>query len=448
MEKHTKRFHISGMTCTSCEVIIERKLKKIDGVVNVNVHHSQGICDVTTAGKELKRSDVEQALSGTEYELVDKNSAIHKRIDAKQLLTIGVTVVLLYIVLSTFGLFSIDTAVGATLSYGAIFGIGLVASVSSCVAVVGGLVLTFTATVKKSNPQATRWQLFRAHLFFNSGRLLSYFLLGGVVAVIGSELSPSPRVTGLLSLLAALVMIFLALDLLGISGSSKWIPRLPKRWSHRIHNLAEREEWWIPVVVGALTFFLPCGFTQSMQIYALSTGSFWHGALTMLVFALGTVPALLGIGAIASFSSSRGKAYQWFMLIAGSIVLLLGLYNAKNSLQLLGIHVNNIFSSAQVQENSEDISELSSGVQIVHMSVDGLDYVPSTITIQKDIPVQWVIDGSNATGCTSVITIPSMNISKSLNPTGETVVEFTPTKTGTLPFTCGMGMAYGEFSVE
>ncbi|NCP77121.1 sulfite exporter TauE/SafE family protein [bacterium] len=41
---------------------------------------------------------------------------------------------------------------------------------------------------------------------------------------------------------------------------------------------------------GALTFFLPCGFTLAMQAYAITTGSFITGALTMMAFALGTAP--------------------------------------------------------------------------------------------------------------------------------------------------------------
>lgn len=40
------------------------------------------------------------------------------------------------------------------------------------------------------------------------------------------------------------------------------------------------------MTTGALTFFLPCGFTLAMQAYAVSTGSFMAGAMAMAFFAL------------------------------------------------------------------------------------------------------------------------------------------------------------------
>lgn len=449
MANNSKSFHIRGMTCTSCEVIIERKIKQLPNVENVDASCSNCSCTITTKpGTHVTQNDIERALQDTEYEVVGNDEKIVSPVTGRHLLKIAATLIVVYVLASQFGLLTLDTSVNGTLTLGAIFTIGLIASVSSCIAVVGGLVLTYTATVKRVNPNASRWKLLRAHLFFNGGRLISYFMLGGVVAVLGSALAPSPAIVGIITLVAAIIMVLLALDILGVSGASHWIPRLPKQISHWIYGLAERKEWWIPFVLGAFTFFVPCGFTQSMQIYALTTGSFIEGALTLFVFALGTLPALLGIGALASFTSSRGKTYRWFMIIAGCIVLLLGLYNIKNSLNLLGINVSGWFSQTQQTANVNSVPSVVQGdVQVVEMAVDGIDYIPNKITVQQNMPVQWQIDGTQATGCTSVITIPSLGVTKTLNSSGTTTVEFTPTKLGRLPFTCGMGMAYGEFEV-
>lgn len=447
MSKKIQPFLIKGMTCTSCEVIIERKLNKLPGVLTTEVNHSTGECCVTTvSGAHLQRSDIEDVLKDTEYELTDNAQDIDSVFNWKHLVKISLILIALYIIISKIGLLDFDTSVSDNLSYGAIFGIGLIASVSSCIAVVGGLILTFTATIKRMNPASPKGKLLRAHLFFNGGRIISYFLLGGVVAAIGSVLAPSPRIMGILSFIAAAIMILLALDLLGLSGSKKWVPRMPKAWSHRIHDMAERSEWWIPFLLGGLTFFLPCGFTQSMQIYALTTGSFMKGGLTLLVFALGTLPALLGIGVVASMASSRGKAYRGFMLIAGCLVLLLGFYNMKNSLNLLGVRLPD-WSSTSTEQSAGSVSVSNGEAQVVTMAVEGINYVPNKITIQKGVPVEWIIDGTGATGCTSVITIPSLGITESLTKSDETIIEFTPTKTGRIPFTCSMGMAYGEFNV-
>jgi sulfite exporter TauE/SafE len=97
-----------------------------------------------------------------------------------------------------------------------------------------------------------------------------------------------------------------------------------------------------PLLVGIATFFLPCGFTQSMQIHALTTGSFWTGGLTMFVFALGTLPVL----ALLSFSSLsiHNKASSGiFFKTAGLVVIFFALFNILNGLVAAGF-INPIWS--------------------------------------------------------------------------------------------------------
>lgn len=68
------------------------------------------------------------------------------------------------------------------------------------------------------------------------------------------------------------------------------------------------------------TFFLPCGFTQSMQIVALSSGSFVSGMFIMLAFALGTLPML----ALLSFGSASTIVIKYaplFFKSAGVVVI-------------------------------------------------------------------------------------------------------------------------------
>ena len=82
--------------------------------------------------------------------------------------------------------------------------------------------------------------------------------------------------------------------------------------------------------LGAATFFLPCGFTLALQLYVLGQGSALTGALTMLVFALGTLPALAAISAVSSFVTGRAQAY--FLKAAGAAVIVLGLFNIQYGL--------------------------------------------------------------------------------------------------------------------
>jgi plastocyanin domain-containing protein len=81
------------------------------------------------------------------------------------------------------------------------------------------------------------------------------------------------------------------------------------------------------------------------------------------------------------------------------------------------------------------------------MDVDWSGYSPSQIKIKKGVPVRWEINGINVSGCANSITIPRLGVFQHLE-SGTNVVEFTPTETGTLPFSCGMGMINGRFIVE
>ena len=88
--------------------------------------------------------------------------------------------------------------------------------------------------------------------------------------------------------------------------------------AQRIHGLAERGNNQTAFLLGGLTFFLPCGFTQALQLYVLAKGDVLTGALTMLAFALGTLPALLSLSALSSFA--KGAFQRHFLKVAGAAV--------------------------------------------------------------------------------------------------------------------------------
>jgi sulfite exporter TauE/SafE len=207
------------------------------------------------------------------------------------------------------------------------FMIGLVASVSSCLAVVGGLVLSLTAKASQDNVSDTR-----NILLFHIARILGFGLLGWLLWTLWQTIDINPLFTSILGLFAALVMILLGADLVGIFHQSKIT--LPTG----IFQIFKKMEYktFTPIIIGVGTFFLPCGFTQSMQIAALSSGSFLTGGLIMLWFALGTFPvlALLSFGT-NSFSQS---AYApLFFKSAGVVVLWLGIFALLAGLAWMGI---------------------------------------------------------------------------------------------------------------
>jgi sulfite exporter TauE/SafE len=194
--------------------------------------------------------------------------------------------------LGQFDLLPKQYSLSTTMSYGLVFVIGLVASVSSCIAVTGGLLVAVAAKYNETTVNLTPMRRMKPLIYFNAGRVLSYTLLGGAIGALGSTLTLSPEVTGALTIIASAVMILLGLQMLKLLPAlTRFLPTMPKAVGHYIHDLAERDANGGAFVLGAATFFLPCGFTQALQLYVLAKASFTVGALTMLAFSLGTLPA-------------------------------------------------------------------------------------------------------------------------------------------------------------
>lgn len=438
---------VQGMTCTSCEILIERKLKAIPGVERVSVSHRTGRCEIETDPSiAIPLSTLQSAVADDGYQLTTWNTESvgpqpHR---ARDLAIAGIVALAAYNVLRYSGLANFaQSSGGEALSFGTVFVVGLAAASSTCIAVVGGLILSVSTAIRERHPNATPWQRFWPHLIFNLGRIVAYFALGGVIGWLGRSLTPTPALTGVLTVVIAVFMLLLAVDMLQLFPGKNWVPRMPKKISQWMYRLAENRKPWVPLALGALTFFVPCGFTQAMQLYALTTGNFWDGALTMGVFALGTLPALLGVGALAS--SLKGKWMRRFTQFAGAFVLVLGITNANNGLNLLGINLGQALASTG---GDVTIAEQTAGKQVVNMAVDGIEYQPNQFKVKAGVPVEWHIDGSRASGCTSIMTIPSLRLTKPLAANTDNVITFTPEEPGTIRFTCGMGMASGAFIVE
>lgn len=248
---------------------------------------------------------------------------------------LAILFVLVFIVLQKIGLVNLITSDQTNL--GAIFVIGIVASLSSCMAVVGALVLSMSATFAHTGAS------FRTQTFFHLGRIISFFVLGGVIGLIGSAFTLNLTTTLILNVIIAIVLLILGINLLEVFPWAKKLqPSLPKSLKDKIHSFSKIKNVFGPAIFGLATFFLPCGFTQSMQIFALSTGNFLDGALVMLVFALGTLPVLLIIS-FGSFGFKNSKNVGIFFKVSGLIVILFAFFNFMNALVVSGI-INPIFN--------------------------------------------------------------------------------------------------------
>jgi len=439
---------IRGMHCRSCEILIEEKLREIMGAKNVHVDLKKSeatIYSITTIPNEVIHKAIIDAgyYPGTNgpKTLFSKNLS-----DYTNLAISGLILLILYFIANKLGLLDISTSGNNPSNYFVILLIGLTAGFSTCMALVGGLILGLSARFSEMHPQSTSIQKFRPHLFFNIGRIGSYFILGGLIGLIGKSFQLSGPVLGTLTIGVGLVMLVLGLQLTEIfprlsnggltlpSGISKLfgLKNKVKEYSHANSML-----------VGALTFFLPCGFTQAMQLYAMSTGSFLSGAIIMGIFALGTTPGLLGIGGLTSII--KGTFAKKCFKFVGAMVVLLAVFNISNGWNLTGWQGVRIQSN-EISSNNDEGVKIENGYQIVKMAQNAYGYEPNKFTIKRDIPVKWIIDSKNSNSCSSSILMPKYNVRKYLIP-GENIIEFTPKETGELKFTCTMGMYSGKFMV-
>lgn len=322
------------MHCASCVVLTESELGDLPEVSHVKASLKDLSVEVTgdfgDKPPEHVARDLSVVMQPHGYTLsVSKQKQAIRWSDFRIAVPAALGFVALFVILQKLGLVNLITA--SKINYGTVFVIGLVASVSTCMAVVGGLVLSMSANFAKEGDKV------RPQALFHVGRLVSFFVLGGAIGALGSAFQLDGTGTLISSILVGVVMLVLGVNLLDVFPWAKRLqPTLPGFIGRRVHSLKNLNHTLTPLLLGVATFFLPCGFTQSMQIHTLTTGSFWTGALTMFVFALGTLPAL----AILSFSSlsiHNKKSSGAFFKTAGLVVIFFALFNILNGLAAAGI---------------------------------------------------------------------------------------------------------------
>jgi uncharacterized protein len=85
-------------------------------------------------------------------------------------------------------------------------------------------------------------------------------------------------------------------------------------------------------------------------------------------------------------------------------------------------------------------------LQTVKLTFDDRGYVVTPDTVTKGVPVRMEVDLDTVKGCMRTVVIDAFNVKKTVK-TGETTIEFTPTKSGKINIVCGMNMGKGSFTV-
>lgn len=331
-QQKTHTLQVHGMHCNACVVLTESELIGHPKVLSAKSSLSTNSVEICGDFGDMTLQDIAKELTGLLSQHTLSTEKQKKEINWKEFaiaVPIAFGFIFIFVLLQKFGIVNLVSAGNVT--YGTAFIVGVVASLSTCMAVVGGLLLSMSATFAREGDKV------RPQVLFHIGRVVSFFMLGGVIGAVGSAFQLGAVGTFALGMIIGLVMLALGINLLDIFHWTKRLqPSMPRFLSQKALNATKINHTLTPALVGIATFFLPCGFTQSMQIYSLSTGSFFGGGLTMLAFALGTLPVLALIS-FSSFSIQNNSKAGIFFKSAGLIVILFALFNIINSLVAAGL---------------------------------------------------------------------------------------------------------------
>jgi sulfite exporter TauE/SafE/plastocyanin domain-containing protein/copper chaperone CopZ len=433
------------MTCSSCETKVERSVKKLEGIINVKASYKDESLEVEYEADACNTEKIRLAVKGAGYSTET----------SKNLKIVGFVLIVLAVIMVTKMTQNFDMTEKLTnASYFILFIVGLLTSIH-CVGMCGGIMLSQSIKkdsiiIAKDKSQLNvleKFQTMRPALLYNSGRVISYTLLGALVGTLGSVFSLTLQMQAALQIFAAFFMIIMGLNLYGFKVFRKLNIKLP----FSACSLSKKAN--TPFIVGFLNGLMPCGPLQTMQLYALGTGSAFKGGLSMFIFALGTVPLMLTFGALSGFLSKNST--KSLLKFGGIFIIILGFIMGGRGLALSGININPmmIFSaSSSTSKNSAttakegSTAKLENGVQRIYMTAESKGYLPNTLYVQKGIPVEWVIDGKQITSCNNEIVVPSLKKREKLK-SGETIIKFTPEEVGNINFSCWMGMIRGQIQV-
>ncbi|MBP7967372.1 sulfite exporter TauE/SafE family protein [Candidatus Woesebacteria bacterium] len=444
----TSTLYVAGMHCAACEVLLEKRINKLEGVENVEASLVEKAVTITGSRGNLPNIQTlnsefrELGYTFTEQPLGTGSISYN---NITQIIGIGIVGIIFFIILQDTQLFARFTLT-STSTLPAFFALGVVASISSCAALTGGILLSLTRQWNTLYGGKDESKRITPVILFNIGRLVSYAILGGVLGYIGSFFQMSLQFTSILIIFVSALMGIVGLQMLGVRWTKKIRLALPSFVGRYVSDEQHFQGKYMPFIAGALTFFLPCGFTLMAQSVALTSGSFVNGMLMMLLFAVGTFPVLWFIG----YSSVSIQKYAtWantFNVVAAIGIVLFSLYNINAQFTVLGLpSMNDILPhSSTLSENRQLGVQLKgegkNAYQEVTMEAKGFEYFPKTLTLKAGLPVKLKVLNNGVIGCAAAMYWPGLYNNMIVLKDKVTMAEFTPEKPGNYKVSCTMGM--------
>lgn len=438
-------YSVKGMHCASCEVIIEKRLLELNGIKSAEAKTNKGELLIEYEGEKPSAGRLSELFKKEGY--VFSDIRVEKRSNFAGAVIIAALIIIAFLYVNKLGIAG-SININSKSSFPAFFALGILAGFSSCAALVGGLVLSMSKQwIEIYSDKNSILKKIQPHILFNAGRILSYGAFGSLLGIIGNKIQISFQFTSFLIFAVSFLMIAMALQILGFKAFQKFQFTMPRSITRYVSNEKNFKGKYIPFLMGALTFFLPCGFTITAQGLALISGSAISGGLIMALFALGTSPGLLLIGLSSAKFLSKPRLAVQFSRIAGILILFFAFFNMNNQLNVLGFaNLNDLTNTVNSSDNGLPL--IIGGKQVIKMDASASGYSPNYFKVRANVPVKWEITDKGTSGCTNAVI--SKNLfpdSIRLTPGQTSIKEFTPTNPGKYKFSCWMGMVTGTIEV-
>jgi uncharacterized protein len=449
---------VAGMTCRTCEVRIQRFVGRLPNVQHVRASAVHGRVEIESAAP-VPAAAVEKAIRAAGYEIgrtpwLASDPAVWLTAVA------GVALVFALVVIAQVtGLADLASGVGNLGNGGLLVALllGLAAGVSTCMALVGGLVLALSASFQARRAASGVADggvpsQMRPALVFMAGRIAGYAILGAALGALGASVTLPPQVTAVLMIVVAAVMTILGTRLTGLSPRiATWSPTLPMGLGRQL-GLADGGATGgaggysdtRAAGLGAASFFLPCGFTQAVQIYALSTGSPLFAGAIMAVFAIGTAPGLLALAGLPVVVPSTMR--PTLLRLVGVVVIGFAFINASAGIRLSGVTLPSFGIETAAAAPLPASAPAADGTQALTTFQDGGGYSPANVSIYAGIPTRWTIQSSTAATCASLLVVPDLGLQVRLHE-GSNTIDLPAMPSGTLAYSCSMGMYGGRITI-
>jgi sulfite exporter TauE/SafE len=194
-----------------------------------------------------------------------------------------------------------------------------------CVGMCGAIVIAYSTQYKSAPPVVTGIEMnnsgtaklkaaslgtFPLHLVYNAGRVLSYTILGAGMGLIGGMLVSFKNASSYVSVFSGAMMVISGIIMLKIIPlpSNKLFDKLGKLVSKTFGKLIRAQSLKSKFSLGMMTPLFPCGILYAMLFKAGASENLLSGALTMLLFGVGMVPALVLTGTASSLMSARFRS--------------------------------------------------------------------------------------------------------------------------------------------